>query len=88
MSIYHANDLVLLAANPYHLGLVQADQVGTTGDVLVEWMDTPPVHMRPHEIVSEGTYRDLHPGPHRYDIFGPTDQEYLSALPEGEKKKG
>ena len=72
--MYKKDDLVVLAANPYHIGLVRQDQAGSRESVLVEWMRTPPVWMQPHEIILEAVHHALHPA-QSYDILEPIFEE-------------
>lgn len=73
--MYQKDDVVLLAANPYHLGLVRANQSSSRESVLVEWLGTQPVWMRPDEIVLESTYWAFHPERQSYDIMEPIFEE-------------
>lgn len=51
------DEFVLLEANPYHLGIVQALE---DKHILVRWLPGE-AWMRPWEIVSERAYRQRHP---------------------------
>jgi len=85
-TLYTTGEIVLLAANPYHLGLVRADQEHSRASVLVEWLGTEPVWMHLDEIVRESTHRLFHPLPLTgpiYDIFEPAllqEPQQLSLL--------
>lgn len=74
MRLYQENDLVVLAANPYHLGIVRANQTSSRDSVLVEWL-AGEAWARPDEIVLESTHHAFHPEQRSYDIFEPIYEE-------------
>jgi len=89
-ALYRKDEIVLLAANPYHLGIVSADQTNRRDSVFIRWLSGE-AWMRPDEIVRESVHHQLQPVPMDlrekppYDIFGdnsPTSQpEIISEEP-------
>lgn len=86
--IYKDGDIVLFAANRYHLGIVRANQSSSTSDVLVQWMKTDPLWMKPYDIVAEAFSRLPRPAYLEtrkrllYDIFEPLPSEKPSYAPQ------
>lgn len=80
MKLYCKGDIVLLTANPYHVGIVRADQVSSHDDVLVEWLSGK-TSMQPHEIILETAHRAFHPVEARrplFDVFEPAPETYAA----------
>lgn len=88
MMNYRKDDIVLLAANRYHLGIVRANQASSTSDVLVQWMKTEPLWMKPYDIVAESFNRLVRPAYLEtrkrplYDIFELLPSEKPSYTPQ------
>lgn len=75
-TLYKKDDIVLLADNRYHLGLVRENQLSSTSEVLVQWMKYLPIFMKPGEIILESAHVRYHPAQRiHYDIWELLDSE-------------
>jgi hypothetical protein len=76
--MYRKDEMVVLAANRYHLGIVREDQEHSRASVLVEWL-AGPAWCRPDEILLESTHRAFHTPPRgdraAYDVLEPIYEE-------------